>query len=161
MSQGKSALLIARGWARVRVLVEMVVGIDEPRQHDMSRGVEDGLDSLGLRAPADPRHDPRPFDDDPPLRPFGENRQRVLDPCPHAGAPIERILNGEAAGIVSSWAIRRLRRSMGRVLTARGDEPLRVRRVAMPFPAPRNRMPRLNLVDILFEKIRTRVTMLR
>ena len=53
------------------------------------------------------------------------------------GPRSERILNGEAAGIVSSWAIRRLRRSMGRVLTARGDEPLRVWRVAMPFPAPR------------------------
>ena len=65
-------------------LVEMVVRIDEPRQHDMPGSVERCVNAL--RRPATPHklEDPRPFDDEPALRAVGEDRQRVFDPKPHA-----------------------------------------------------------------------------
>ena len=64
-------------------LVEMVVRVDEPRQHDMARGVERRVDALRRLALPHTLGDPRPLDDEPALGAVGENRQRVLDPSPH------------------------------------------------------------------------------
>ena len=61
----------------------MVVRVDEPRQHDMARGIEDRVDALRRRPAPDPLRNPSALDDDPPLRAFGEDRQRVPDPCAH------------------------------------------------------------------------------
>ena len=63
-------------------LVEMVVGVDEAGQDDVTRGVEDRVDRRGglktlptsstMRVPSTTR---------PRSATLGENRQRVLDPC--------------------------------------------------------------------------------
>ena len=68
-------------------LVEMVMRVDEPRQHDMARGVEDRVDALRRRPAPDPLCDPRALDDEAALRAFGEDRQRVFDPRPHRRSP--------------------------------------------------------------------------
>ena len=64
-------------------LVEMVMRVDQARQHDGLRGVVNRIDPLGRQAAADPLGDARPLDDEPSLRALGENRQGVLDPGPH------------------------------------------------------------------------------
>ena len=61
-------------------LVEMVVRVDKPRQHDMARGVEGRADALGRLASSHTLDDLRPLDDDATLRVVGEDRQRVFDP---------------------------------------------------------------------------------
>src|SRR4029077_5644331 len=63
--------------------VEMVVGVDEPRQHDMARGVERRVNALRRLALSDPLSDLRPLDDKAALGVVGENGQRVFDPKPH------------------------------------------------------------------------------
>ena len=78
---------MADGMGAGQRLVEMVVRVDEPRQHDMARGVEGRVKALRRLAAPDKRGDPRPFDDEPPLGAVGEDRQRVFDPCPHRAAP--------------------------------------------------------------------------
>ncbi len=62
-------------------LVEMVVGVDEPRQHDMAGGVERRVNALRGLAPPHAGCDARALDDEAAFRPLGEDRQRVLDPC--------------------------------------------------------------------------------
>ena len=62
-------------------LVEMMVGVDEPRQHDMAGGVERRVDALRASRPAPRSCDPRALDDEAAFRALGEDRQRVLDPC--------------------------------------------------------------------------------
>jgi hypothetical protein len=66
-------------------LVEVMVRIDEPRQHDVARGVEDRVDALRRRPAPDPLRDPRALDDNAALRAVGEDRQRVFDPSAHRG----------------------------------------------------------------------------
>ena len=81
-------------------LVEMMVGVDETRQHDMARGVERRVDALGRFAAPDPLGDPRPLDDEAALRAVGENRQGVLDPRPHRPQRLRQpapLLLGSAA----------------------------------------------------------------
>jgi len=64
-------------------LVEMVVGVDEARQHDMARRVECCVDALRRLPFSHPLSDPRPVDDKPALRAVGEDGQWVFDPSPH------------------------------------------------------------------------------
>src|SRR5208337_1319257 len=77
----------------------MVMGVDEAGQDDMARGVEHGVDALRRLAWLNERRDPRPLDDNPAFGSFGENRQRVLDPRPHAApAPNRQRLSLERVG---------------------------------------------------------------
>src|SRR6202453_2575475 len=64
-------------------LVEMMVGVDEPRKNDMARGVECRLNALRRLALPDTLGDSGPFDDEPALSALGEDRQGVLDPRSH------------------------------------------------------------------------------
>jgi hypothetical protein len=61
-------------------LVEMVVRVDKPRQHDMPGGVEGRADAFGRLASSHTLDDLCPLDDEATLRVVGEDRQRVLDP---------------------------------------------------------------------------------
>ena len=73
---------MAEGWAGQR-LVEMVVRVDKPWQHDMPGGVERRADALGRLASSHTLDDLCPLDDDATLRVVGKDRQRILDPKPH------------------------------------------------------------------------------
>ena len=62
-------------------LVEMVVRVDEPRQHDMARGVERQVARFGGRLAArNDFDDLRPLDDEAAGRVAGEYGERILDP---------------------------------------------------------------------------------
>ena len=61
-----------------------MVGVDQPGQHDMAGGVEDGVDrGSRLGAAHDQLRDAAILDDDSALGRLGEDRQRVLDPGSH------------------------------------------------------------------------------
>src|SRR5271165_6927833 len=100
---GKERLVDRRRVGAGQRLVEMVVGVDEARQHDMAGGVEHSVDPRWRLALADKARDPGPLDDEPTLRAGGQYRQRVLDPGPYqAGSSI--LLVGPSA--VSTLASR-------------------------------------------------------
>ena len=62
-------------------LIEMMMGVDEPRQHDMARGVEGRIRANCRRSAAsDAFDDFSALDDDPALGAGCENGERVLDP---------------------------------------------------------------------------------
>ena len=62
-------------------LVEMMMGVDESRQHDMARGVEGRVGANCRRSAAgDAFDDFSALDDDSALRAGGEDGERVLDP---------------------------------------------------------------------------------
>ena len=61
---GEQRLVDRRRMGAGQRLIEMVVGVDEPRQYDMARGVEGRVDPLRRFAPPDKLGDPRPLDDE-------------------------------------------------------------------------------------------------
>ena len=62
-------------------LVEMMMGVDEPRQHDMARRVEGRVGANCRRSAAgDAFDDFRAVDDDTALGALREDGERVLDP---------------------------------------------------------------------------------
>ena len=89
-------------------LVEMVMGVDQPRQHDVARGVENRIDAFGRPARSDALGDARPLDDHAAFGAVGENRQGVLDPSPHE-APRDQTRSSLRAtgGICQQWTGRR------------------------------------------------------
>jgi hypothetical protein len=81
---GNEVLALARRVGAGQRLIEMVVGIDEPRQHDMAGGVERRPARRGRRVSArDALGDLRAVDDDPALGFGRQDRERVLDPDSH------------------------------------------------------------------------------
>ena len=82
---GNELLAEARGVGAGQSLVEMMVGVDEPRHDDMARGVERRLGSQRWRLAARNAFDDlSSFDDDAALGVGRENGERVLDPQTHA-----------------------------------------------------------------------------
>ena len=78
---GNELLAEASGVGARQRLVEVMVRVDEPRQHDMARGVERrvGGNRRRLAAP-DAFDDLRSFDHNSTLGVRGEDGERVLDP---------------------------------------------------------------------------------
>ena len=74
--------LVDRGGMRARQrLKEVVVRVDEARQHDMGGGIEDGGDWLRRFTPArDAFADGGALDDEAAFGAVGENGKRILDP---------------------------------------------------------------------------------
>ena len=79
-------------------LVEMMMRVDEARQHDMTRGVERRVDRRRRRAAhCDEFDDARPLDDEAARGARRENGERVLDPDAHGVAssyPSLRVRTG-------------------------------------------------------------------
>ena len=80
-SQGMSSLPKPDGVGARQRLVEVMMGVDEPRQDDMARGVERRLGRNRRRSAArDAFDDLGPFDHDSALGVGCEDGERVLDP---------------------------------------------------------------------------------
>src|SRR4029077_5951979 len=65
-------------------LVKVVVGVDEPGQHDMARSIVDGVDRRdGLPAGRHQLDDAGAVDHDAAFGTVGENGERILEPEAH------------------------------------------------------------------------------
>ena len=83
-SQGIEFLAEPVGMGAGQRLVEMMMRVDEPGQHDMARRVERRIPRGGGRlAPPDAFDDFRLLDDHAALRSRREDGDRVLDPQAH------------------------------------------------------------------------------
>ncbi len=71
-------------------LVHVVVCIDEPRQNDMLRGIENAGDGVRFVASGDELDDFSSIHDNSPLGVFGEASQRILDPQSHDAFALRR-----------------------------------------------------------------------
>ena len=79
--QPRKQLAVQRRRQRPRQrLVEMMVGVDQPRQHHMVAGLEERRRGRRLAALGHQFDDPAVLDDDAAFRAVGQNGQRVLDP---------------------------------------------------------------------------------
>ena len=88
---GDEVLALAGRMGAGQRLVEMVVRIDETRQHDMAGSVEQRPAGSRRRPSArDAFDDVRAVDDDPAFGFGREDRERVLDPDAHGGSPMEK-----------------------------------------------------------------------
>ena len=107
---GDEVLALAGRVGAGQRLVEMVVRIDETRQHDVAGGVEQRSAGLRRRPSArDAFDDFRAVDDDPAFGLGREDRERVLDPDAHAA-----VSDGKASGRQGAGTrLRELRNSTG------------------------------------------------
>src|SRR5271154_2190341 len=84
-------------------LVEMVVRVDEPRQHDMARGVERRVNVLGRLGSPDDLSDARAFDEEDTLGAVGKDGQGFFDPSAHACLPsYPPVPSGKPLGLMST-----------------------------------------------------------
>ncbi len=82
LKPGKQFLVDRRRMGPRQRLEEMVVRVDETRQHDMTAGVEDTV-RMWRRTGGHQFHDAPVFDNDATSRTFGKNGKRGLDPKAH------------------------------------------------------------------------------
>jgi len=78
-------LVDRRGMGAGQRLVEMVMRVDETRQHDMAPGIEDPVRPFGFMPGRDQAFDLPPPHHDAALGAVGQDGQRVLDPQPILG----------------------------------------------------------------------------